>query len=112
MNEDYWYELDNLVASNGFTVERAKGTVHPIYTEYTYPLDYGYIPETTSSDGAEIDAWQGSGSKKVTGIVATYDGRKRDMEIKVLIGCSKQEKELVLAAHRRGSMKAILIHRV
>lgn len=111
MDCKYWTDLDTLVAINGFTIERPKGSAHPKYPDYIYPLDYGYIPNTKSGDGAEIDAWQGSQGARVTGIVATYDAKKKDMEVKVLIGCSTDEKQLILDRQNQGAMSAIIIHR-
>ena len=58
MNKEYWNSLDQLVKANGFEVERPKDSVHPKYPNYIYPLDSGFIPGTSSDDGAEIDAWR------------------------------------------------------
>lgn len=108
----YWRSLDALVSTNGFTVERAKDTPHPRYPDYIYPFDYGFIPGTKSSDGAEIDAWKGSlDNNIVTGIATTFDPIKKDMEVKVLVACSEEDKQKILAAHNRGDMKAIIIDR-
>ena len=37
-------------------VDRKLGDRHPEY-EYIYPLNYGYIPNTESEDGEEIDVY-------------------------------------------------------
>lgn len=111
-DHNYWSRLDELVKQKGFKNERPKGSAHPRYPNMIYPLDYGYIPETDSSDGAEIDAWRGSlEDELVTGAVATYDGLKKDMEMKVLIGCSKEDIEKILAHHDQGDMVALYVDR-
>jgi len=111
-DNNYWSELDALVKNKGFTIERAKDTAHPKYPDYIYPLDYGFIPNTVSSDGAEIDAWRGTlTNQSVTGIAATYDGIKSDMEVKGLIGCSGNDKKKIQAVHNQGSMSAVIIDR-
>ncbi len=106
----FWKSLQILVTSNKFIVDRPKGTVHPRYPEYIYPLDYGYIENSKSGDGDEIDAWKGSlAVNKITGLVVAFDALKKDSEIKILIGCSSQDKKVILNSHRRGDMVAILV---
>ena len=57
-----------------------------------YPLDYGYLEQTVSGDGEGVDVWLGaSGNRQVTGAVCTIDLTKRDVEVKLLLGCSAEE---------------------
>jgi hypothetical protein len=57
------------------------GASHPRYSEMIYPLDYGSLEDTTSSDGGGIDMWLGSlntvtkniSAKTLTGILCTFD---------------------------------------
>ncbi|MEG0277311.1 MAG: inorganic diphosphatase [Coprobacillus sp.] len=37
-------------------VDRPLGSLHPKH-HYVYPLNYGYIPNTISGDGEELDAY-------------------------------------------------------
>ena len=51
------------------TIDRKLGSKHPNW-DYIYPTNYGYIPNTVSDDGEELDAY-------VLGIfepVDTFDG--------------------------------------
>lgn len=112
MNEKFWTLLENLVEANGVTIDREKGSSHPRYPDYVYPLDYGFINNTKSSDGAGIDVWMGSDtSMLVTGVLTTLDPVKNDVEIKVLIDCTSEEMQLALAASNRGDMGAVLLPR-
>ena len=112
MNKEFWEKLDTLVLESEIVVERPKGSAHPRYPEYIYPHDYGCLNNTTSSDGCEIDCWQGSLSEvKVTGIVVTVDLEKRDSEIKVLIGCSDSDMSDIEKVHNRGQLSGVLIKR-
>jgi inorganic pyrophosphatase len=57
-----------------------------------YPLAYGYLQGTMSGDGQGIDVWLGSsGERGVTGVISTIDLRKRDLEVKLLLGCSRAD---------------------
>ena len=75
--------------SGPVVLDRPKGNVHPRYPDLIYPLDYGYLENTSAADGGGIDVWIGTnGGKKLTGILCTFDKLKRDAEIKLLIGCT------------------------
>lgn len=109
MNE-YFETLDSIVQASEVLVDRPKGSQHPRYPEYIYPLDYGYLEGTTSQDGGGIDVWLGSGDKKdISGILVILDPVKKDSEIKVLLGCSKEEMELANKSSNRGEMKAFIV---
>ena len=38
-------------------IDRAIGSSHPDYPETIYPVNYGYIPDTVSADGEELDCY-------------------------------------------------------
>ena len=94
MNQDstFWQTFVELAASNPITIDRPKGTAHPRFPELVYPLDYGYLENTSAGDGDGIDVWFGSiGNKTLTGILCTFDRLKHDAEIKLLIGCTTDD---------------------
>ena len=94
---DFWDLVDRLVTESRIVIDRPKGTRHPSYPEVVYPADYGYLENTRSMDGEGIDVWVGSsGKKQADAIICTVDMKKRDAEIKILIGCSEEEKEAIL----------------
>ena len=89
---EFWNYIDRLLSSSQVVIDRPKDSAHPEFEDMIYPVDYGYLAGTTSSDGAGIDVWRGSGDmQQVSGIVCTVDLLKRDAEIKILLGCSEDE---------------------
>lgn len=106
-NISFWQEMNQLVITSSITIDRPKGTSHPRYADVIYPFDYGYLENTTASDGGGIDVWIGSlkiskhakGSELLTGILCTFDRLKRDAEIKFLIRCTKEDVELIRNFH-------------
>lgn len=108
--ETFWISLQKLVDENEIIIDRPKNSVHPRYPDYIYPFDYGYLKNTKSSDGDGIDCWQGSLiNRNVTGLVVVVDPIKADSEIKILIGCTEHDMNLILKCHQRGTMNGILI---
>lgn len=108
----YWQALDELVATCEVVIDRPKDTAHPRFPAMIYPLDYGYLQGTSSGDGNEIDCWVGSLPEySVTGVVFTVDLLKRDIEGKLLLGCTADEMQTILAFLNGGPMSATLLIR-
>ena len=112
-NSAFWDALDWLYRHSKIIIDRPKGTAHPRYSSFIYPLDYGYLENTSSLDGGGIDVYVGSQKdRKIDAILCTVDTLKKDSEIKLLVGCTAEEKELVYQMHNdTASMKGILILR-
>ena len=111
-DSDFWKALDQLVKNSEIVIDRPKGTAHPKYPNFIYQVDYGYLKDTFSMDGAGIGVWVGSGEKNVDAIICIVDLMKRDSEIKILIGCTEEEKAIIYEMHNETqSMKGILIRR-
>jgi inorganic pyrophosphatase len=92
----FWTQIEGLVAASRIVIDRPKGSEHPTVPGCIYPLDYGYLDGTTSSDGEGIDVWIGSArGRRVTGVICTVDLPKREIETKVLIDCSEEEIDTV-----------------
>lgn len=109
----YWTALEKLVAENRIVIERPKGSRHPRFPEMIYPLDYGFLEDTNSNDGAEADIWRGSlADNAITGAVCTVDLIKRDSEVKILIGCTSDEIAVIDKFYNTGPyMKGLTIIR-
>ena len=111
-NEDFWKALDELVNSSEIVIDRPKGPAHPKYPDFIYKVDYGYLKNTSAMDGDGIDVWVGSGEKTVDAIMCIVDLIKKDSEIKILIGCTEEEKAIVYETHNETPfMKGVLIRR-
>ncbi|MEH1968083.1 MULTISPECIES: hypothetical protein [unclassified Nostoc] len=109
---DFWFKLDQLVAASSLKIDRPKGTLHPRYPSFVYPLDYGYLQDTRSGDGSDIDVWIGSlSSQTVTAVICCVDLEKRDTEIKILLDCTSEESRVILEIHNTGSQSAMLLVR-
>jgi len=110
--ETFWEYADSLIASCAMIVERPRGSAHPRYGDSIYPLDYGCLRGSRSSDMAELDVWLGSIPRdKVQGILCCVDLAKGDAEFKLLIGCSPTEIEAALEFCNRGTMRSLLVLR-
>ena len=112
-DDAFWAALDQLMVSSRVVIDRPRGTAHPRYPDMIYPLDYGYLADTTAMDGGGIDVWAGSDpARGLDAVMVTVDLMKRDSEIKLLIGCTEEEKQLVWHQHNDSQyMKGILIRR-
>lgn len=111
LNYAFWEEMIQLVTTQHIIIDRSKNTPHPHYPEMIYPLDYGYIENTSASDGGGIDVWVGSlENKTLTGILCTFDTLKHDAEIKILLGCSARDVDAIIKFHGQ-SMKILYIQK-
>ena len=111
-DESFWLLLEELVASSTLSIDRPAGSRHPRYPDTVYPLDYGYLMSTRSGDGDGIDVGAGSlPHGRVSGAIVTVDVVKRDVEVKVLLGCTPEEAQDILAFHIGGGQAAILFRR-
>ena len=112
MEAEFWEAMEKFVASKTIVIDRPKGSTHPRFPGVNYPLDYGYLEDTSSTDGAEIDLWLGSRKlKNIDGILVTIDLWKTDMEIKLLIGCSEDEMYEIQNLQNSGQMRSIIVKR-
>jgi len=95
LKETFWLYLDSLIRSAELVIDRPKGSSHPRYPSTIYPLDYGYLAGTSGGDGQEVDVWRGSAEYKLDAVICTVDVLKRDVEVKLLLGCTAEEKAIV-----------------
>jgi inorganic pyrophosphatase len=111
-SDKFWAAIEDLIATSEVVIDRPKGSRHPKVHEAIYPVDYGYLKGTTAADGDGIDIWTGSIRPSVpTAAVCTVDLKKRDAEIKLLLGCSPAEESAILTFLNTGDMAAVLLWR-
>lgn len=112
MEADFWTYLDRLLAAHAVVIDRPRGSAHPRYPSLIYPLDYGYLENTTTVDGDGLDVWVGSRPERsLDGLALTVDLHKRDAELKLLLGCTEAEKTIILDFLNGNSMRACLVAR-
>ena len=96
INEKFWKYMQRLVDESDIVIDRPKGSRHPKFPETIYITDYGYLKNTSSADGMDIDVYVGSRKNhEVCAVAITVDFVKRDSEIKILIGCTDGEIEKI-----------------
>lgn len=109
-SDKFWTAIGELLATSEVVIDRPRGSRHPEVTEAISPIDDGYLKGTTAADGDGIDIWMGSIRPPVaTAIVCTVDLRRRDAEIKLLLGCTRAEEAAILTFLNKGGMSAVLL---
>jgi inorganic pyrophosphatase len=86
-----WDAWAQCITQNGLTIERPRTTAHPDYPSVVYPLDYGYVEGTLSTDGEPLDVFVGTAPTGLVGAILTADHRQHDREVKLLYDCSPTE---------------------
>ena len=112
-NPEFWTTLEKVIAASEIVIDRPRGSRHPRLPHIVYPLDYGYLANTTSPDGDGIDVWLGSGEDRaLRAVLVSVDLEKRDSEIKLLLGLTDDETAEVYRFYNKyDGMKALLIER-
>lgn len=105
-NPEFWQALQTLVAQHPVTIDRPRGTAHPRFKKTVYPVDYGFLQDTTSPDGQGIDVWLGTAAGTgVDAVICTVDLLKGDSEIKLLLDCTEQERAAIYAFHNNSLLQ-------
>lgn len=112
-DSEFWAAIEKLVSESEIIIDRPKGSAHPKFPDFVYKVDYGYLSNTTSMDNGGIDVWVGTDQRKqIDAVMCIVDLMKRDSEIKILIGCTEPEKQIIYNTHNESQyMKGILIRR-
>lgn len=112
-NAFFWQKLDTLYLSSQLVIDRPKNTCHYKYSNLIYPVDYGYLSDTTSTDAAPIDVFKGSlKSSKIQAIIVSADILKKDCEVKLVVGCNEEEITNILTfLNQTEFQKAVLLRR-
>ena len=111
-NAYFWQKLDTLLMSGDLTVDRPKGSKHPMYTNMEYPVDYGYLHGLVTGDPEQVGVYQGSlGGFQVDAIVVCVDILKKDLEVKLLVGCSEEEITSILCFLNQTDFKKTILAR-
>ncbi len=107
----FWQALDELIENHTLVIDRPRASIHPRFSDFMYPVDYGYLAGTKTIDGHDVDIWVGTAQPKILdALMCTVDPLKKDVEVKLLYGCTRAEKEQIYALHNQ-VMRGMLIKR-
>ena len=106
----FWAAAEELVATSEIVIDRPKDSRHPQLPKVMLSRGLRVSQSTTAIDGEGIDVWVGSlEPMRITGVVCTFNLRKRDAEVKLLLGCTSEEENEILSFLNKGLMAAILV---
>ncbi|HLV49303.1 MAG TPA: Inorganic pyrophosphatase [Erysipelothrix sp.] len=107
-NGYFWQKIDSLVLSTSIVISQPKGSHHPKYLNMIYPVDYGYLNDTDA-----IKVFKGSQkTSKIDAIMIVGDILKRDLEVKLLMGCDENDERKILQfINQTDYQKGILVRR-
>ena len=113
-NAFFWQKIDTLVFSSKFVLSRKQGEQHPEYKNLIYPVDYGhYVDLAADTNEGGIAVFRGSEkSSMVKTAVIAADILQKEIDVKLLVGCTKAEEGLILRfLNEADFQKAILVRR-
>lgn len=107
-NGYFWQKIDSLSLSTNVVVTQPQGSHHEKYLNMVYPVDYGYL-----QDIDDIKVFKGSDKKShVDAVMVVGDILKRDLEVKLLWGCTEEEELKILRfINQTDYQKGILVRR-
>ncbi len=47
-NKEFWATIDKLFLETELVIDRPRGSRHPKFPDIIYPVDYGYLKNTSS----------------------------------------------------------------
>ena len=112
-NALFWQKVDAIFLSSKLEIDRPKNTCHYKYSNLIYPVDYGYLKDTTGSDMEPIDVFKGSlPNVQVQAALMSADILKKDCEVKLIVGCSDEEMyDILVFLNQTDFQKAVLVKR-
>ncbi len=112
-NAFFWQKVDTLYLSGTRKVFKKKGEVHDTFKNLVYPLDYARIEDMKSVSGHGVAVYLGSENRnKVSALVIAADILEKELDVKVLAGCTEEEIEEVLRyLNQTDFQKTVLIKR-
>ncbi len=110
-NAFFWQKIDTLYSSASLEIIHHKGEYHDEYADMVYPVDYGRLKEANNENG--VCVYKGTQKHTaVKAVVVAVDILKRDLDVKILIGCNEEEEEAVLRfLNQTDFQKTVLIRR-
>lgn len=113
-NALFWQKVDTLIMSNNVNITKHAGDSHDSIPGLIYPVDFGYVQDTTGTGNRMIEAYQGSANnqKLVEAMIVSCNILDKDIEVKLLINCDEEEiSKIVKFLNSTDFQKALLIRR-
>ncbi len=112
-NAYFWQKIDTLYLSSDLEMDKPAGTAHHLYKNLIYPVDYGHLQSNVDDIDKSVGLYRGSGPQKIIDtIVVCVDILKKDIEVKLLMGCTPQEEEKILIfLNQTDFQKTIVVRR-
>ena len=112
-NAFFWQKVDTIYSSSKLMVVYEKGKTHQKYKNLIYPLQYGYLLDFVDGKNLGIAVFKGSSKSNTVGaLILAADVLKKDLEPKLLIGCTEEEEMDVLHfLNQTDLQKTILVRR-
>ena len=112
-NVFFWQKLDSLYLASNVVITKEIGSTHANYINLVYPVRYGYLADTLSQDQQGVSIYKGSlNSHQVEAVLVAVDILKKDIEVKLLVGCTEEETRKILRfVNQTEYQKTILVRR-
>ncbi|MGI6608881.1 MAG: Inorganic pyrophosphatase [Erysipelotrichaceae bacterium] len=112
-NALFWQKIDTLYLSSDLVISRPRNSVHPAYKNLVYPVDYGYLKDLHGENPDHISVYRGTlDATNVSSLVVCADVLKRDIEVKLLVGCNEQEVNSILEfLNQTDFQKSVVVNR-
>ena len=112
-NAYFWQKVDTLVFSSKILIVHQKGDRHKDYRNLIYPVQYGKLVDLVDDKDLEIAIYKGSRkTDRVEALILAADILKKDLEPKLLMGCTeKEEADILHFLNQTDLQKTILVRR-
>lgn len=112
-NAYFWQKVDTLYLSGNRNLIKKKGEHHDEFQNLVFPVDYARIEDMKSVSGHGVAVYMGSENRnKVSALVVAADILAKELDVKVLAGCTEEEIEDVLRyLNQTDFQKTVLIRR-
>ncbi|MDD6560626.1 MAG: Inorganic pyrophosphatase [Lactimicrobium massiliense] len=112
-NAFFWQKVDTLFLSGKLALTKKKGEAHDTFRNLVYPTDYGHLGDTKSTTAEGVSVYAGSGDRsQITALVVAADILTKELDVKMLIGCTEEEVMAVLRfLNQTDFQKTVLIRR-
>lgn len=112
-NAYFWQKVDTLYLSGTRKLIKKKGERHDEFQNLVFPLDYARIVDMKSVSGHGVAVYMGSENRnKVSALIIAADILAKELDVKVLAGCTDEEIDDVLRyLNQTDFQKTVLIRR-